>query len=138
MVVASSLQYIHQLSRSVWIRAKLKLYRTSASTLGRELIKHPSCTVDFLICMFDDACQSWIVMLLCHSIEISISLERLFQSSPFVHHCKGKSMTYLEMGIFCSRFFLSKDCGVFCFVLFCFTHSVYYNLLSLYLNLFFV
>ena len=43
---------------------------------------------------------------LCHSIEIRISLEQLFQSSPFFQHCKGKSMTYLEMDIICSRFFL--------------------------------
>ena len=63
-------------------------------------------TVDLWICMFDDACHSWTEMLLCHSIEISISLERLYQSSPFFHHYKGKSMTYLEMNIICSRFFL--------------------------------
>ena len=45
-------------------------------------------------------------MFLCHPIDISISLEPLDQSSPFFHHCKGKSMTYLEMDIICSRFIL--------------------------------
>ena len=49
---------------------------------------------------------SWTEMFLCHPIEISISLKRLYQSSPFFHHCKGESMTYLEMDIICSRFFL--------------------------------
>ena len=49
---------------------------------------------------------SWTEMFLCHPIEISISLERLYQPSPFFHHCKGEFMTYLEMDIICSRFFL--------------------------------
>ena len=48
----------------------------------------------------------WTKMFLCHSIKISISLERLNQSSPFFHHCKGKSMTYLEIDITFSRFLL--------------------------------
>ena len=48
----------------------------------------------------------WTEMFLCHSIKISISLECLNQSSPFIYHCKGKSMTYLEIDIICSRFFL--------------------------------
>ena len=88
-------------------RAKLQLYRTSASTLlGRKLIEHPLYTVDLWICMFDDACHSWTEMCLCHSTERSVSLKPLYQSPPFFHHCKGKSMTYLEMDIICSRFFL--------------------------------
>ena len=57
--------------------------------------------------MFDDACYSWTEMFLCHSIEIRLSLERLYQSSSFFPHCKGKSMTYLEMdNIFFSRLLL--------------------------------
>ena len=79
-------------------------------------------TVDFWIRIFDDACHSWTEMFLCHSIEISISLERFLQSTPFFHHCKGKSMTYLEIDIICSRFFLflysiapSNFCGFFFF-----------------------
>ena len=50
---------------------------------------------------------SWTEMFLCHPIEVSISLECLYQSSPFFHHdCKVKTMTYLEMDIICSRFVL--------------------------------
>ena len=49
--------------------------------------------------LFDDACHSWTELFLCHSIKISISLERLFQSFPFFHHCKGKFMAYLEMDL---------------------------------------
>ena len=59
-------------------------------------------------------------------IDISISLERLYQSFQFFHHCRGKSMTNLEMDIF-SRFFLnflvlkikpqSNDCIFFFFTL---------------------
>ena len=45
-------------------------------------------------------------LFLCHPIEISISLERLYQSSPFFHHCTGKFMIYFEMNIIFSRFFL--------------------------------
>ena len=45
-------------------------------------------------------------MILCHPIEISKSLECFYQSSQFMHHCKGKFMTYLEMAIIFSRFFL--------------------------------
>ena len=56
--------------------------------------------------MFDDACHSWTEMFLYPSIEISISLERLFQSYPFFPHCKDQSMTYLDMDIICFRFSL--------------------------------
>ena len=75
-------------------------------------------------------CMPYTEMLLCHSIEISISLECLYQSSPFFHHCKGKSMTYLEMDIICSRFFLflkydSHPMIVFFFFFFFLTHPVY-------------
>ena len=45
-------------------------------------------------------------MFLCHSIEISISLERLYQFSPLFPQCKGKSITYIEMNIIFSRFLL--------------------------------
>ena len=117
------MQNIHQLS--ICARA-LQLYKTSVSTSSRELIEHPLYTVDLWICMFDNACHSWTEMFLCHSIEISISLERLYQSPPLFPCCKDKSMTYLEMDIICARFLLflkysspSNDCGVF------FTHPVY-------------
>ena len=73
---------IHQLSRS----AHVPNYNCTGHNLGRELIEHPY-TVDFWICMFDDACHSWTEMFLCLSIERIISLKRLFQSSPFFHHC---------------------------------------------------
>ena len=91
-------------------------------TLRRTRVKHP-CTL--LIC--GSACLTmhatvWTEMFLCHSIKIGISLERLNQSSPFFQHCKGKSMTYLEIDIICSRFFLvlkiqpsSNDCLFFFF-----------------------
>ena len=83
-------------------------------------------TVDLWICMFDDACHSWTEMLLCHSFKISISLERLYQSSPFFHHCKGKSITYLEMDIICSIFFLSLKYDSHPMIaFFFFTHPVY-------------
>ena len=32
-------------------------------------------------------------------IEIRVSMEYLYQSSQFLHHCKGKSTTYLEIDI---------------------------------------
>ena len=57
-------------------RANLQLYKTSASTLGRELIKHPSYNVDLWICMLEDACHSLDRNFLCHSIKISISGHR--------------------------------------------------------------
>ena len=41
---------------------------------------------------------------LCHSIEISIGAD--LWNACFFHQCKGKSMTYLEMDIICSKFFL--------------------------------
>ena len=58
--------------------------------------------------MSDDACHSWTEMFLCHSIEISITLERLYESSPFFPYCKGKSMTCLEMDIIFSKFLFLK------------------------------
>ena len=68
--------------------------------------------------MFDDACHSWTEMLLCHSIGISISLERLFQSSSFFHHCKCKSFVLF----------------VCLFVCLFFTHPVLFsNIYSIYL-----
>ena len=64
-------------------------------------------------------------MLLCHSIKISISLERLNQSSPFFHHCKGKFMTNLEIDIICSRFFLFLKYSSHLMIAFFMTHPVY-------------
>ena len=64
----------------------------------------------------------WTEMFLCNPTEISKSLECFYQSSQFMHHCKGKFMTYLEMDIIFSRFFLflkysppSNDCIFFFF-----------------------
>ena len=77
---------------------------------------------------------------LCHSIGIRISLERLYLSSQFFRHCKGKSTSYLEMILFISKyllflkysphpisFFLFLFCFVlFCFVLFCFCFVLFF------------
>ena len=90
-------------------RANIQLYRILAPTLGRELKNTPH---TLLIC--GSACLTmyatvWTEMFLHHSIRISLSLERLNQSSPFFmffHNCKGKFMTYLKIDIICSRFFL--------------------------------
>ena len=104
MVIASNFQYIHQLSRS----AHMPNYNCIKHQLLPycKLIEHSSYTVDLWICMCDDASHSWTEMFLCHSIKISISLVCLNQSSPFFHHCKVKSMPYLEMDIIFSRFLL--------------------------------
>ena len=98
MVIALNFRYIHQLSRS----AHVLNYNCIGHRLLPycKLIENLSCTVDLWICMFDDACHSLDRNVLCHSIKISISLERLNRSFPFFHHCKGKSMTYLEMDNF--------------------------------------
>ena len=119
---------VFSLIEQICTRANLQLYRTSASTLGRKLIKHPSYTVDLWICMLDDACHFWTEMFLCHSIEMSIFLERLYQSSPFVHHCKGKFMTNLEIVIICSRFFLFLKYSSNPMIAFFMTHPVCMNL----------
>ena len=49
---------------------------------------------------------SWTEMFLMPSYLNDISLGHLSRSTPFFHLCKGKSMTYLEMEIICSRFVL--------------------------------
>ena len=46
MVIALNLQYIYQLSIDLHTSQITTAYRTSASTLGRELIEHPFYTVD--------------------------------------------------------------------------------------------
>ena len=77
--------------------------------------------------MLDDACHSWTEMFLCHSIKISISLERLNQSSPFFHQCKGKFMTNLEIDIICSRFFLFLKHSYHPMIAFFMTYPVYHH-----------
>ena len=67
----------------------------------------------------------WTEMFLCHPIEISISLECLYQASQFFHHCKGKSMTYLEMDIIFSTFFLFLKYGPHLMIVFFVTHPVH-------------
>ena len=75
----------------------------------------------------------WTEIFLCHSIKISISLERLNLLSPFFHHCKVKSMTYLEIDIIYSRFFLflkySFHSMIAFFVLFCFVFCLFFWLI---------
>ena len=105
MVIDSNFWYIHQLSTPAHVPnyncIGLRLQPQTANLLNTP------CTL--LIC--GSSCLSmyatvWTEMFLCHSIKISISLECLNQSTPFFHHCKGKSMTYLEMDIIFSRFLL--------------------------------
>ena len=66
----------------------------------------------------------WTEMFLCHSVRISISLERLNQSSPFFHRCKGKSMTYLNIDIIFSKFLFFLKYSPHPMIVFFFTHPV--------------
>ena len=75
--------------------------------------------------MLDNTCHCWTEMFLCHSIEISISLERLYQSFPFFLHCKGKFMTNLEIDIICSRVFLFLKYSSHPLIAFFMTHLVH-------------
>ena len=86
--------------------AKSQLYRRSVSTLRHKLIKH--CSL-LLIC--GSACLTmhatvWTETFLCHSIEMRISLGTSEFIIPIFQHCKGKSMTYLEMERIFIRYFL--------------------------------
>ena len=85
----------------------------------------------------------WTEMLLCYPDEISISLERLYQSPQFFHHCKGKSMTYLKNKFFFKIFLVLKIIAppIFFFFFFfflqytCFTFFLWRSLLG---TLFFI
>ena len=123
MVIASNFQYIHQLSRSAYVPITTAL--NTGFYLTANLLNTPR---TLLIC--GSSCLMmhatvWTEMFLCHSIKISISLECLNQSSQFFHHCKGKSMTYLEMDIIFSRFFLFLKYNPHSVIAVLFTHPVY-------------
>ena len=75
---SNGIKTFHQLSRSAHVPNYKCIGPWRLYTLSCELIEHLSYTDDFWICVFDNACHSWTEMFLCHSIEISIYLERLF------------------------------------------------------------
>ena len=144
MSIVSNFLYIHQLSRTTHVSI------TTALNTGFYLLQ--AYWKPLVHCWFVDlhyACHSLDRMFLCHSIKISIPLELLNQSFTFFHHCKGKSMTYLEVDIIFSRFLLFLIyspiqwlrfccCCCCCFVLFCFvlifffTHPVYFQYIHIY------